>query len=369
MNILIALFFVIFGCKSDVKPLWLSGTWKGTFKDTHTSTDPKTHFVDQPAYPAELRYMVSTNSGTVSYPTLGCTSNWVFLKTNNDTLFFEEKITNDKNRVGCVDKMHYKLLQSNKNEILIIGSGKTSSGSSIETNGVLTKVDYQTKASAKSDTTQLKSTPQNASNDNWGELSDKKSNEAKTKLQLTKPFVISSKEPNTEIKSLNFDNRLVGNWECNHPSSGCTFIWQLKANHAMKYYYNCKYSTDCDEHRWALTDNVFTEIFTNQEVKYKFEWLSNNSFSAIGTSAELVFYRTQNLPICSNDRSGSESSGNSTRCHICEGTGAVLCKDIDGVVFTTNCLTAREKLNCQLSDSPTLKVTCCKCKGFGYIKN
>ncbi len=139
INILLPILFLLHGCTNDVKPFWLSGLWKGTFKDIHISDDLTNRFVDQPSYPAVLAYQVSTNTGEVFYPTLGCSSNWTYTKIQNDTLFFEEKVINEKNQAGCVDLIQYKVIKVSENEISVFGNGITSKGSKIETKGVLSK--------------------------------------------------------------------------------------------------------------------------------------------------------------------------------------------------------------------------------------
>jgi len=356
MNILIALLFVLFGCEKDIKPLWLSGTWKGTFKDTHTSIDTKIHFVDQPAYPAELKYMVSTNSGTVSYPTLSCTSNWVFLKTDNDTLFFEKKNLSDKNQLGCVDKMQYKLFQLSKNEIAVLGDGIAINGIRTETKGILTKFINPLRPYTAAQS-QEKTQQTSVRNDK----TDAKFSEAE---QSTKFKYTPEKETSQPTKIERPINKLVGNWECINSESNCIFLWQLNANYTMKYSYDCKHGNGCNNHRWSINGNTFSEILPDREVEYEFEWIDNNSFSAIGTGGEMIFYRTQKQPNCEGGGGGG-GGGADQQCGYCEGRGTVRCCDLGGF-YKPDCLSQSVYINCMSNPTPCeLRVTCCRCKGTG----
>jgi len=295
MNILLPLLFVFFGCENDVKPLWLSGTWKGTFKDTHTSTDPKTHFVDQPSYPAELRYKVSTNSGTVSYPTLGCTSNWVFLKMDNDTLFFEEKIVSDKNQLGCVDKMHYKLFQLSKNEIAIIGNGKTPKGSSIETNGVLAKIDYKNIASTKV-SSQKEETLQNTLSRTNSEYLEKPSI---NKSEQT----VSNSVPNPQLRSnairntASNTNSIVGSWlskvvlKANMEVTIYKVVY--KDDNSYSVYKNNEFSFS-GYYLFAENKRSYTDVNGNIKNTDEINWTDNNRFFIISKNKSKHFYSREN---------------------------------------------------------------------------
>jgi len=366
MNILLPLLFVLFGCENDVKPLWLSGTWKGTFKDTHTSTYPKIHFVDQPAYPAELFYKVSTNSGSVSYPTLGCTSNWIFLNTDNDTLFFEEKVVSDKNELGCVDKMQYKLFQLSKNEIVIFGNRKTSNGSLIKTNGVLAKVDYKKNALAKSDASEQVKEP-------YHNVLNKPSNDIFNKVGINTEKIISNAEFATKA-----NNELVGIWEdaksytdnYGYKTTKIS-VWEFKSdgkwifdvwnNYMTKPIHGAKY--------YSYSNNTIFEK-DNSKTKigqYKILWEDDyNSFTVDSdNSLDGSYFVRVNQNQLAGMGGGGGGGSSDKQCGYCEGRGTVRCCDLGGF-YKPDCLKQSVYINCMTSPTPCeLRVTCCRCKGTG----
>ncbi len=366
MNILLALLFVLVGCENDNKPLWLSGSWKGTFKDTYTSTDPKTHFVDQPAYRAELFYKVSTNSGTVTYPTLGCTSNWVFVKTDNDTLFFEEKITSDKNNVGCVDKMQYKLLQLSKNEIAIIGTGKTANGHSIGTNGILAKVDYKNNATTKPDApTQVNNTTQYASN------KTEPDNVVLSRVSVSTEKTVSKGELVTKA-----NNELVGFWESSEQSTdnyGISTtkiqVWEFKSHGKWIYdiWNNYLKEPIHGENSYSYKNNILSEYSSSGTATYNILW--EDDFKSFTVESEdsfdgLYFVRVNRNQLAGIGGGGG-GGGSDKQCGYCEGRGTVRCCDLGGF-YKPDCLSQSVKINCMSNPTPCeLRVTCCRCKGTG----
>lgn len=356
MNILLPLLFVLFGCENDVKPLWLSGTWKGTFKDTHTSTDPKTHFVDQPSYPAELRYKVSTNSGTVSYPTLGCTSNWVFLKMDNDTLFFEEKIVSDKNQLGCVDKMHYKLFQLSKNEIAIIGNGKTSNGSLIETNGVLAKVDYKKNTLAKSDASAQKD---KLIQSNYNENASTQS-EASSKIKKIIPD-----DKNTKIEQnskLNYS--IVGTW-ITHTTSNCDHYWKFYSDETCNTYLSCESRDYSSTGTWSYDGSILTwNILNGKTYAFNLTWLNSNGFKIKSEDGTIEYYsRTDRKIPAAQSKNDNKSTSRYFTCLACSGEGKVWASR--AATINTWCWTPSDITDYAVSDDVLL--ICCPCKGTGKI--
>lgn len=376
INILLALLFVLVGCENDVKPLWLSGSWKGTFKDTYTSTVPKNQFIDQPAYPAELFYKVSTNSATVTYPTLGCTSNWAFVKTDNDTVFFEEKITSDKNNVGCVDGMQYKLFQLSKNEVVILGNGKTQNGSLIEANGVLAKVDYASKKTTLS--AREEETPQNTSSKTSNENPDKPSIN-KSEQTGQDPTLKAKSGKESQSLATNTDNSIVGIWK-NHEvtekygfTSWMTIIWEFKPNFTSKLrvrtengYRKGNIST------WNMTGTKLQTTVGEKIERYNIVWDDNNflgfTLFTEGILNNRHFSKISTNPYANDENSEpdknqtSSNKKNSMTCPRCNGSGHHACSLFTGDPYMNDLDFAR----CMSTNAADqTQVTCYMCKGLG----
>ena len=347
-SIYLFLFLGLFGCENESKPLWLSGTWNGTFKDTHTSNDPKISLVDQPAYPAELKYKVSTNSGIVSYPTLGCTSQWIYLKTDNDTLFFEEKIVSDANQIGCVDRMQYKIMQISKNEIAISGTGVTRSGFFCETRGVFTKGGKTVSESLKNSNTEP-------------ELQKVQSNQvvSNNKSQIANP------KPD--------DCQICGTWETviYWNSGGKTRnIWDVKSNGKvnMRTIGSNGYDKTLNL-KWRMSGTNFYEINSEGESLYEINWISQDAFivRCEGSLDNQRYDRIKVIPPPPPPPPPGEEC--SIPCPACNSTGKVPCNSMNTTPEDLRCVTPQRFSDCMTNPDPGSRFyVCCRCFGTGTYK-
>ena len=359
INILLALAFLLFSCKNENKPLWLSGLWEGTFKDAYTSNDSTKHFADQPAYPIVLTYKVSDNSGNVLYPTLGCSSTWGYLFTENDTLFFEEKIVSNDNKIGCIDKMQYKALKLNEDEIIVFGNGINSDGVRILTEGKLKK-------GVKTNADFVK-----------GKLDEK----AEGKVQK-----ISNKKSHLVSQALDISTSMpiVGVWQ-NHEvtekygiESSITIIWEFKSNFTsmLRVRTGSGYKSG-NTSTWKMVGQILqTKSGDNEPEEYTIIW-DDDKFNGFTTMAEgsmgnRHFVKIPNNPFANDRNTESVNTGsttekkNSMTCPRCNGSGYHACSLPPLSAEDTKCRTQQEFANCMTTNNADkAQVTCCRCNGTG----